>query len=75
MSSGGVASPAKACHSRRMPDFSLFGDEHVRRYEETDGEVGHEWKEGVPTLVLTTKGRKTGEPRTVMLTPIARELT
>lgn len=41
----------------------LFGDEHVRRYEETDGEVGHEWKDGVPTLVLTTKGRKTGEDR------------
>ena len=41
----------------------LFGDEHVRRYEETDGEVGHEWQDGVPTLVLTTKGRKTGEDR------------
>ncbi|MGW4063750.1 nitroreductase family deazaflavin-dependent oxidoreductase [Amycolatopsis sp. NPDC004747] len=41
----------------------LFGDEHVRRYEETDGEVGHEWKEGVPTLVLTTTGRKTGQER------------
>ena len=41
----------------------LFGDEHVRRYEETDGEVGHDWQEGVPTLVLTTKGRKTGQER------------
>lgn len=41
----------------------LFGDEHVRRYEETDGEVGHDWKDGVPTLVLTTTGRKTGEDR------------
>ncbi|WP_425386954.1 nitroreductase family deazaflavin-dependent oxidoreductase [Amycolatopsis benzoatilytica] len=41
----------------------LFGDEHVRRYEETDGEVGHDWQEGVPTLVLTTKGRKTGQDR------------
>ncbi|MGV9300455.1 nitroreductase family deazaflavin-dependent oxidoreductase [Amycolatopsis sp. NPDC003676] len=41
----------------------LFGDEHVRRYEETDGEVGHDWQDGVPTLVLTTKGRKTGQDR------------
>jgi proline iminopeptidase len=41
----------------------LFGDEHVRRYEETDGEVGHDWQDGVPTLVLTTTGRKTGQPR------------
>ena len=41
----------------------LFGDEHIRRYEETDGEVGHDWQDGVPTLVLTTKGRKTGQDR------------
>ncbi|TNC21156.1 nitroreductase family deazaflavin-dependent oxidoreductase [Amycolatopsis alkalitolerans] len=41
----------------------LFGDEHVRRYEETDGEVGHDWQNGVPTLVLTTTGRKTGQER------------
>src|SRR5690606_7715691 len=41
----------------------LFGDEHVRKYEETDGEVGHVWQDGVPTLVLTTTGRKTGQPR------------
>lgn len=41
----------------------LFGDEHVRRYEDTDGEVGHDWEGGAPTLVLTTTGRRTGEPR------------
>jgi deazaflavin-dependent oxidoreductase (nitroreductase family) len=41
----------------------LFGDEHVRRYEETDGEVGHDWEDGAPCLVLTTTGRKTGEER------------
>jgi deazaflavin-dependent oxidoreductase (nitroreductase family) len=44
------------------PDISLIGDEHVRRYEETDGEVGHEWN-GATCLVLTTKGRKTGQDR------------
>jgi deazaflavin-dependent oxidoreductase (nitroreductase family) len=41
----------------------LYGDEHVRRYEETDGEVGHIWVNDAPTLILTTTGRKTGEPR------------
>ncbi|GLY34008.1 nitroreductase [Amycolatopsis sp. NBRC 101858] len=45
----------------------LFGDEHIRRYEETNGEVGHEWQEGVPTLLLTTKGRKTGRERKLAL--------
>jgi proline iminopeptidase len=46
---------------------NLFGDEHVRRYRETGGEVGHEWKKGSKILLLTTKGRKTGEPRTTPL--------
>lgn len=46
----------------------LFGDEHVRRYEETNGEVGHYWENprvsgSVPCLILTTTGRKSGEPR------------
>ena len=40
----------------------LFGDEHVRRYEETDGEEGHDWM-GTTVLVLTTTGRRTGEKR------------
>jgi proline iminopeptidase len=46
---------------------SLFGDEHVRRYRETDGEVGHIWRRGAKVLLLTTKGRITGEPRTTPL--------
>jgi proline iminopeptidase len=46
---------------------SLFGDEHVRRYRETGGEVGHDWREGSTILLLTTTGRKTGEPRTTPL--------
>lgn len=44
------------------PDLNLVGDEHIRRYEETDGEVGHEWN-GATCLVLTTTGRKTGQDR------------
>nr|PZN33110.1 MAG: nitroreductase family deazaflavin-dependent oxidoreductase [Actinomycetota bacterium] len=37
--------------------------EHIREYLETGGEKGHEWKPGVPTLLLTTRGRKTGKLR------------
>jgi deazaflavin-dependent oxidoreductase (nitroreductase family) len=44
----------------------LFGQEHVDRYRATDGEEGHEWQ-GTVTLLLTTKGRKSGEQRTTPL--------
>ena len=50
----------------RPPDLDLLGAEHVRRYRETDGEVGHIWN-GVPILLLTTTGRKSGQPRTTPL--------
>jgi deazaflavin-dependent oxidoreductase (nitroreductase family) len=40
----------------------LFGQEHVKRYRETDGEEGHDWQ-GTTTLILETTGRKSGEPR------------
>ena len=43
-------------------DLSLFGDEHVRRYEETDGAEGYIWN-GAPCAVLTTTGRKSGATR------------
>lgn len=41
----------------------LFGDEHVQRYIETDGEVGYDWRNGTKILILFTKGRKSGEER------------
>ena len=50
----------------RQPDLTLLGQEHVRRYRETDGAVGYLWN-GVPTLLLTTRGRRSGEPRTTPL--------
>ncbi len=43
--------------------MALFGQEHVERYQQTDGEDGHEWRPGVYTLILTTKGRRSGQPR------------
>ena len=36
--------------------------EHTQRYKETDGEEGHDWQ-GTQTLILTTTGRRSGEPR------------
>lgn len=45
----------------------LFGEEHVRRYIETDGEEGHIWREGSTILLLTTTGRKTGRQSTTPL--------
>jgi deazaflavin-dependent oxidoreductase (nitroreductase family) len=45
---------------------NLFGQDHVDRYRETDGQVGHEWR-GAHTLLLTTKGRKSGEAKTTPL--------
>jgi hypothetical protein len=43
-------------------DLSLLGEGHVRAYRETDGEKGYIWN-GVPILLLTSKGRVSGEPR------------
>ena len=45
-----------------MPDYSLFGDEHVRHYEATAGRVGHDWN-GTSVLILHAQGRKSGKIR------------
>ncbi len=44
----------------------LFGQEHVRVYRETGGERGYEWR-GTTILLLTTRGRLSGEERTTPL--------
>ncbi|BBZ40240.1 nitroreductase family deazaflavin-dependent oxidoreductase [Mycobacterium conspicuum] len=49
-----------------QPDLTLLGDDHIRAYRDSGGEVGYLWN-GVPTLLLTTTGRRTGEPRTSAL--------
>jgi deazaflavin-dependent oxidoreductase (nitroreductase family) len=45
----------------------LFGQEHVDRYRETDGEEGYSWQRGTTILLLTTTGRKSGTERTTPL--------
>jgi proline iminopeptidase len=46
---------------------TLFGEEHLQRYLETDGEEGHDWLKGSTILLLTTRGRKTGKQHTMPL--------
>ena len=41
-------------------------EDHVRRYLESNGEDGHIWN-GVPTLLLTTTGRRSGRSFTTPL--------
>lgn len=40
--------------------------DHIQRYIDSDGENGHIWK-GVPTLLLTTTGRRSGKQRRTAL--------
>ncbi|MBV1691560.1 nitroreductase family deazaflavin-dependent oxidoreductase [Novosphingobium sp. G106] len=47
-------------------DLTLLGDEHVKKYRETDGEIGYMWN-GATACLLTTKGRKSGEDRTIAI--------
>jgi deazaflavin-dependent oxidoreductase (nitroreductase family) len=47
-------------------DDNLFGQEHVRRYRETNGEHGYNWR-GTTILLLSTNGRVSGQERTTPL--------
>ena len=49
-----------------------YGADHVRQYQESGGEEGYIWRRGSEILLLTTKGRKSGEKRTMPL--IFREI-
>src|SRR4051794_26721263 len=40
---------------------------HTERYLASGGKDGHEWRPGVPTLLLTTTGRKSGIRRRTAL--------
>jgi deazaflavin-dependent oxidoreductase (nitroreductase family) len=51
----------------RRDASDLYGAEHVRQYRATGGEYGHDWRNGSPTLLLTTTGHRSGKPRTTPL--------
>lgn len=40
--------------------------DHIRMYVESDGQQGHDWR-GMTTLLLTTRGRKSGKLRRTAL--------
>ncbi|MEM7140674.1 MAG: nitroreductase family deazaflavin-dependent oxidoreductase [Actinomycetota bacterium] len=48
------------------PDYSLLGDDHVKAYRDSGGDVGYMWN-GAPTLILTTTGRRSGQARDAAL--------
>src|SRR6476469_938662 len=50
--------------------MTLYGKNHVERYRATDGLEGHKWND-TQTLLLTTKGRRSGEPR---ISPLVYDL-
>jgi deazaflavin-dependent oxidoreductase (nitroreductase family) len=50
----------------QQPDLALVGETHVQAYRESGGEVGYIWN-GVPTLLLTVIGRRSGRELTSAL--------
>jgi deazaflavin-dependent oxidoreductase (nitroreductase family) len=59
-------SDLKPPRSRDEMDFTIAGDSHVRAYRETNGETGYIWN-NAPTLLLTTRGRTSGQQHTTPL--------
>lgn len=56
------------------PELPTWISDHIRRYLATDGADGHLWDSSerggpgpVPTLLLTTTGRKSGKPQLLPL--------
>ncbi|MFI5316554.1 MAG: nitroreductase family deazaflavin-dependent oxidoreductase [Myxococcota bacterium] len=50
----------------KEPALPAWIAEHLKKYLASNGADGHLWN-GVPTLLLTTVGRKSGESRTLPL--------
>ena len=48
------------------PESGWVAD-HVKLYVESGGAEGHHWQPGVPTLLLTTRGKKSGQARRTAL--------
>jgi deazaflavin-dependent oxidoreductase (nitroreductase family) len=59
-----MAEQIKPVEASAGTDITLLGDEHVRIYRETNGATGYLWN-GVPTLLITSTGRKSGQKRTI----------
>jgi deazaflavin-dependent oxidoreductase (nitroreductase family) len=58
-----VSENSFVAHEASVRDSALgWVADHTKRYVETGGADGHMWQ-GVATLILTTTGRRSGEPR------------
>jgi deazaflavin-dependent oxidoreductase (nitroreductase family) len=44
-------------------DAGGWQGDHLREYVATGGAEGHDWRRGAPTLLLTTRGRRSGRLR------------
>lgn len=53
-------------HDTPVDSSSGWVADHIRTYVDSDGAEGHIWQ-GVPTLLLTTLGRTSGQPRRTAL--------
>ena len=58
--------PSRLDDEEPLDSSSGWVADHTRRHVETGGEEGHDWN-GVPCLVLTTRGRRTGRARRTAL--------
>jgi deazaflavin-dependent oxidoreductase (nitroreductase family) len=53
--------------SKKIIDSPIsWVNQHIRDYVESDGQKGHYWR-GLPTLLLTTRGRRSGKQRRTAL--------
>lgn len=64
--------PGKKKNEKSSSDEEIFDSptgwvkSHIKTYVESDGKKGHLWR-GLPTLLLTTQGRKSGKLRRTAL--------
>jgi deazaflavin-dependent oxidoreductase (nitroreductase family) len=63
-----MSKPMSAMEQRALSVFSrTLGSLHTWLYQKTDGKIGSRFTGGAPVMLLTTRGRKSGLPRTTPL--------
>ena len=60
-----MSKPMSTMEQRALSVFSkTLGSLHTWLYQKTDGKIGSRFTGGAPVMLLTTRGRKSGLPRT-----------
>jgi deazaflavin-dependent oxidoreductase (nitroreductase family) len=63
-----MSKPMSSIELRALSVLSkTFGSVHTWLYRKTDGRIGSRFTGGAPVMLLTTRGRKSGLPRTAPL--------